>query len=63
MQELDDYLVPAAAAELFAVVPAAQVLAFDGEKHLWVGEKATYRVLDAIVHTVLPGSDPLPTEY
>jgi uncharacterized protein len=61
--ELDDYLVPAAAAERFGVVPRAKVLAFDGEKHLWVGEKATYRVLDGIVQTVLPGSNPLPTEY
>ena len=61
--ELDDYLVPEAAAERFAVVPSAQVLAFDGEKHLWVGEKATYRVLDAIVQTVLPGSDTLTSEY
>ena len=61
--ELDNFLVPEAAAERFAVVPAAKVLAFDGEKHLWVGEKATYRVLNAIVQTVLPGSNPLPTEY
>ena len=61
--ELDDYLVPEAADKRFAVVPAAKVLAFDGEKHLWVGERATYRVLDAIVQTVLPGSSPLPTEF
>ena len=61
--ELDDYLVPEAAAERFSVVPHAKVLAFDGEKHLWVGEKATARVLNAIAETVVPGSSPLPTEY
>lgn len=61
--ELDDFLVPAAAMERFSVVPHAQVLAFDGEKHLWVGEKATARVLNTVAETVIPGSTPLPTEY
>lgn len=61
--ELDDYLVPEDAKRRFSVVPHAQVLAFDGEKHLWVGERATSRVLNAIVETVLPGSTPLPTSY
>lgn len=61
--ELDDFLVPAAAIERFSVVPHAQVLAFDGEKHLWVGEKATARVLNTVAETVIPGSTPLPTEY
>lgn len=61
--ELDDFLVPAEAVERFSVVPHAQVVAFDGEKHLWVGEKATARVLNAIAEIVVPGSTPLPTEY
>ena len=61
--ELDDYLVPEAARERFSIVPHAQVVAFDGEKHLWVGEKATSRVLNAISEIVLPGSTPLPSEY
>ena len=61
--ELDDYLVPEAAAERFSVVPHAKVIAFDGEKHLWVGEKATARVLNAIAETAVPGSSPLPTDY
>ena len=61
--ELDDFLVPAAAIERFSVVPHAKVLAFDGEKHLWVGEKATARVLNTVAETVIPGSTPLPTEY
>lgn len=60
--ELDDYLVPEAAAKRFSVVPHAEVVAFDGEKHLWVGEKATARVLNAIAEIVVPGSTPLPTE-
>ena len=61
--ELDDYLVPEDARRRFSVVPHAKVLAFDGEKHLWVGERATARVLNAIAETVLPGSTPLPTDY
>jgi pimeloyl-ACP methyl ester carboxylesterase len=60
--ELDEFLAPAEAAQKFAVVPQAQVLAFDGEKHLWVGEGATRRVLNQIAETVRPGSTPLPTE-
>ena len=61
--ELDDYLVPEAAMARFSVVKHAQVLGFDGEKHLWVGEKATVRVLNTICETVLPGSTPLPEVY
>lgn len=61
--ELDDFLDPTAAAERFAVVPKAEVLAFDGEKHLWVGENPTARVLNAIVQAVMPGFPTLPTEY
>lgn len=61
--ELDDYLVPEAAKSRFSVVKHAQVLGFDGEKHLWVGEKATLRVLNTICETVLPGSTPLPEVF
>jgi alpha/beta superfamily hydrolase len=61
--ELDDYLAPEAAMARFSVVKHAQVLGFDGEKHLWVGEKATLRVLNTICETVLPGSTPLPEVY
>ena len=59
----DDYLQPEEAANRFAIVPKAQVLGFDGEKHLWVGENATRRALDAISEIVVPGSAPLPTQY
>ena len=59
----DDYLQPEDAAKRFAIVPNAQVLGFDGEKHLWVGENATRRALDAISEIVVPGSAPLPTQY
>ena len=59
----DDYLQPEEAANRFAIVPKAQVLSFDGEKHLWVGENATRRALDAISEIVVPGSAPLPTQY
>jgi alpha/beta superfamily hydrolase len=59
----DDYLQPAEAASRFAIVPHAQVIGFEGEKHLWVGEKATRRALDAISEIVVPGAAPLPTHY
>jgi uncharacterized protein len=61
--ELDDYLVPAEAQKRFSIVPHAKVLGFDGEKHLWVGENATRRVLNAIVAEVLPGFGELATEF
>lgn len=61
--ELDDYLVPEEAKLRFSVVPHARVHGFDGEKHLWVGEKATSRVLNAICEIVLPGFTPLPEHY
>lgn len=61
--ELDEFLAPEQARFRFAVVPGAKVLDFDGEKHLWVGERATRRVLDTIASIVAPGSAPLPTSY
>lgn len=61
--ELDDYLKPAEAAERFGIVPQAKVYAFDGEKHLWVGENATRRVLNKVADILLPGFGELPTSY
>jgi len=61
--EFDDYLRPAEARERFAVVPDAEVVAVEGGKHLWVGEKQTRRVLTEIVDRVNPAALPLPTEW
>lgn len=61
--ELDEFLNPEQAREKFSVLPKAKLLYFDGEKHLWVGEIATRRVLNAIAEEVSPGSSPLPTSY
>jgi alpha/beta superfamily hydrolase len=61
--EFDDYLRPAEAREKFAVVPDAQVVAVEGAKHLWVGEKHTRRVLTEIVERVNPAALPLPTMF
>lgn len=61
--ELDDYLKPDEAALRFSRVPQAVVYAFDGEKHLWVGENATRRVLNQIAQIILPGCGALPTSY
>lgn len=59
--ELDDYLQPAEARERFAVIPRAEIVAVDEGKHLWVGEKQTYRVLSEIVERLNPAALPLPT--
>ena len=61
--ELDDYLRPAEARERFASVPEAELIAVEGGKHLWVGEKQTSRVLSEIVRIVNPGAFPLPEEW
>ena len=61
--ELDEFLNPAQATERFSILPKTKLLAFDGEKHLWVGESATRRVFNAIAEEIVPGSSPLPTEY
>ncbi len=61
--ELDEFLDPIAARARFSVVPHAEVIGYDQEKHLWVGENATRKVLDKIADVVLPGSSPLPTSY
>lgn len=61
--ELDDYLRPAEAAERFAVVPEADMVAVEGGKHLWVGETQTYRVLTEIVGRLNPALLPLPTQW
>lgn len=61
--ELDDYLRPAAAAERFASIPHAVMIAVEGGKHLWVGETQTRRVLTEIVAAVNPEALPLPTEW
>jgi alpha/beta superfamily hydrolase len=63
LPELDEFLNPEQAGEKFKVLEKTKLLAFDGEKHLWVGESATRRVLNAIANEVVPGSAPLPTSY
>lgn len=60
--ELDDYLRPAEARERFAMVPYARIVAVDGAKHLWVGEKSVRRVLDEIVSAVGTAETPLPAQ-
>jgi len=61
--ELDDYLQPAEARERFAVIPRLEIVEVADGKHLWVGEKQTYRVLSEIVARVNPAALPLPTDY
>jgi alpha/beta superfamily hydrolase len=65
--EFDDYLRPDEAAARFARVPQARVVAVEGGKHLWVGEKFVHRVLSEIVADVAGSSGPaaggLPTSW
>ena len=61
--EFDDYLRPAEAAERFAAIPHIQLIDVEEGKHLWVGEKQTYRVLSEIVRAMNPRALPLPTEW
>lgn len=61
--EFDDYLRPDAAAERFASIPDAVMIAVEGGKHLWVGENQTRRVLTEIVAAVNPDALPLPITW
>jgi len=60
---LDDYLRPPEAAERFAPVPQAELIAVDRAKHLWVGEPSVRIVLGEIVRHVNPDAWPLPAEW
>lgn len=61
--EFDDYLQGPEARERFGAVPHIEVVEVEEGKHLWVGEKQTYRVLSEIVKRLNPAALPLPTEY
>lgn len=61
--EFDDYLRPEEAAARFALVPQATMVAVDGAKHLWVGEKFAARALNEIASTVLGAEVALPAEW
>jgi hypothetical protein len=61
--EFDDYLRPPEARRRFARIPQARIVGVPGARHLWVGEPYVRRVLDEIVHQVLPDHPPLPTSY
>lgn len=54
--ELDDYLRPDEARRRFARVPAAEVIAVDRAKHLWVGEPYVRIVMTEIVRRVNPAA-------
>ncbi|MGH3326816.1 MAG: alpha/beta hydrolase [Streptomycetales bacterium] len=61
--EYDDYLRPDEAGERFARVPQAEVVAVEGARHLWVGERYVRRALDEIVRRVVPSAHPLPATW
>jgi alpha/beta superfamily hydrolase len=61
--ELDDYLVPDAAAQRFAQASDVVIEPVEGAKHLWVGERFVYFVLNRITELVSPSSAPLALEW
>jgi alpha/beta superfamily hydrolase len=69
--ELDDYLRPEEARKRFAtlltseasVAAGTELIAVQGAKHLWVGEKYVRIVLDEIVRATNPQAAPLPADY
>ena len=61
--EFDDYLVPEAAIGRFAEAGDVIIEPFEGAKHLWVGEKFVYSVLNRITELVAPAFAPLPREW
>jgi uncharacterized protein len=58
---LDDFLRPDEARRRFARVPAAEVIAVDRAKHLWVGEPYVRIVMNEIVRHVNPAALAPPT--
>jgi hypothetical protein len=61
--ELDDYVRPAQAVQRFAPALDIRVEAVAGAKHLWVGEKYVYLVLNRVVELVATTHAPLATEW
>ena len=61
--EFDEFLTPEEALLRFAVAPNIEVVAAEGAKHLWVGEKQTKWVLDQIALRLNPPTYPLPVIY
>lgn len=61
--ELDDYLQPDQANKRFASAGDVELEAVPGAKHLWVGEKSVYFVLNRVVELIVPEHAPLPTEW
>lgn len=61
--EFDDYLQPEAATARFSLVPQAKLVAVDGAKHLWVGEKYAARALNEISSAVLNTPVELPGDW
>lgn len=57
--EFDDYLTPSEAVHRFAPAPPVEIVPGEGAKHLWVGEKYTYFVLDEITKRLNPAASPL----
>jgi len=61
--EFDEFLTPEQALVRFAVAPNIEVVAAEGAKHLWVGEKQTKWVLDEIALRLNPPAYPLPVSF
>jgi alpha/beta superfamily hydrolase len=61
--EFDDFLPPEQAVHRFAGAADVQLEPVAKAKHLWVGEKFVYFVLNRVVELITPAYAPLPTEW
>jgi uncharacterized protein len=61
--EFDTFLTPDQARTRFQPAPNIQVVAAPGAKHLWVGERHTYFVLNEITKLLNSAAYPLPTSW
>ena len=61
--ELDTFLTPDEARTRFLPAPNVCVLAAEGAKHLWVGERHTYFVLNEITRLLNSDAYPLPESW
>jgi len=61
--EFDDFLPPEPARARFGIAPAVEVIEGEGAKHLWVGEKYTYFVLNEITKRLNPAAAPLAVQW
>lgn len=61
--EFDEFLKPQEARQRFSIVPAIEIVAIEGAKHLWLGEPFVHRILSEINSIVTGDIQSLPLEF